>query len=425
MTQTKLEGYEFFNKTLKSPKMILAPMVDQSELAWRILSRRYGADVCVTPMFHAKLFSEGKKYRDEQFSTNKEDRPLIVQFCANDPDILLKAAKLVENECDAVDINLGCPQHIAKRGHYGSFLQDDWELIAKMTSLLHKELAVPVTVKIRCFPTIEKTIEYAKMIEAAGAQMLTVHGRLREQKGHNTGLADWDKIKAVKEALKIPVVANGNILYHEDMQRCLDYTGCDAVMTAEASLYNPTVFSSEIKFPPYTFDVAKEYLDICKTVKTNGSSIKGHLFKMLQPTLPHHKELRARLGKARTLDEYFEIIEELKTLVTKVIEEKGEEEEQGQADENGIRKYAYWRCQPYFRPELPKNGNHVSNKRNAEDTVAKEESKKLKEEPSATVAPATATPVTAVPVADAPVADAPVADAPVADVTATVTVASE
>lgn len=292
---------------------------------------------------------------------------------------------MVENDCDAVDLNLGCPQHIAKRGHYGSFLQDEWELIEKMVSTLHKNLAVPVTVKIRCFPTVEKTIEYAKMIEAAGAQMLTVHGRLREQKGHNTGIADWDKIKAVKEAVKIPVVANGNILYHEDFQRCLEYTGCDAVMTAEGSLYNPTIFSNTVKFPPYTFDVAKEYLDICNEEKTGGSAIKGHLFKMLQPTLPHHKELRARLGKARELKDYYEIIEELKEMVTKVIEEKGEADEQGQADENGIRKYAYWRCQPYFRPELPNNGNHEAKKddkkRSAEvDAKESDSNKKLKEE---------------------------------------------
>lgn len=304
----------------------------------------------------------------------------------------MKAAKLVENDCDAVDINLGCPQHIAKRGHYGSFLQDEWELIAEMVSLLHKELAVPVTVKIRCFSTVEKTIEYAKMIEAAGAQMLTVHGRLREQKGHNTGIADWDKIKAVKEAVKIPVVANGNILYYDDIERCLAYTGCDAVMTAEGSLYNPTIFSKDTKFPPMAIDMAQEYLEICKTEKTNGSAIKGHLFKMLHSTLPQHKEMRARLGKARLLDEYFQVVSELKDLVMKDVAEQGEGEDvQGQTDENGIRKYAYWRCQPYFRPKLPEdNGNspekqkqqqEIDKKRNAEAKEKEEGNKKLKQDP--------------------------------------------
>ncbi|KAI9474218.1 MAG: dihydrouridine synthase-domain-containing protein [Benjaminiella poitrasii] len=391
MAPEKLQGYDFFNKTLKSPKMILAPMVDQSELAWRELCRRYGADVCVTPMFHARLFSESKKYRDEQFTTNKQDRPLIVQFCANDPEILLKAAKLVENDCDAVDLNLGCPQHIAKRGHYGSFLQDEWDLIASMVSLLHRELAVPVTVKIRCFPTVEKTIEYAKMIEAAGAQMLTVHGRLREQKGHNTGLADWSKIKAVKEAVSIPVVANGNILYHDDFLNCLEFTGADAVMTAEGALYNPTIFDKSLGLmPPHAYEVALEYLEICKALetKTSGGAIKGHLFKLLHSILPHHKELRARLGKARELAEYVEVVTELKEKVLKDIEELGEGEDvQGQPDENGIRKYAFWRCQPYFRPKLPENGNHGNgdkkrSNQSEEDSKTDENNKKLKTTPA-------------------------------------------
>jgi tRNA-dihydrouridine synthase 1 len=235
-------------------------------------------------MFHSKMFGEKSNYRDAHFQPLKSaipsppdeyhtsqvtdsdrhldgnpafDRPLTVQFCSNDPDDLLRAAKHVEPFCDAVDLNLGCPQGIAKRGKYGAFLQEDPSLIARMINKLHTELDIPVTAKMRVLETKEKTLEYARTILDAGASIITVHGRRREQKGHNTGLADWQMIRHLRESLPKDTVifANGNILQHEDIAACLEVTGADGVMSAEGNLYDPTIFAP----PPPAGEEGREY----------------------------------------------------------------------------------------------------------------------------------------------------------------------
>jgi tRNA-dihydrouridine synthase 1 len=278
MAKTK-GGHQFFREVLHSPKYFVAPMVEQSELAWRLLSRKYNAEITYTPMFHAKLFATQEKYRKEQLSTHPDDSPLVVQFCANEPEWFVKAAKLVEDQCVAVDLNLGCPQGIAKRGHYGSFLQDEWELIASIVRKAHEELSVPIFCKIRIFPTIEKSVAYAKMLVDAGCQLLTVHGRLREQKGQATGLADWDHIKAIKDAIDIPVIANGNVLYFEDVEKCIAYTGVDGVMSAEGNLYNPGLFQPKMFA---VWKLAQDYMDICFQIENSADhgQAKAHIFKI-------------------------------------------------------------------------------------------------------------------------------------------------
>ncbi|KAJ4292314.1 tRNA dihydrouridine synthase [Collariella sp. IMI 366227] len=248
----KLHGRAFY-ESIGSPKYIVAPMVDQSEFAWRMLSRSFLPDsqkgdmLAYSPMFHARIFSETQKYRDQHFKATKPnsntpfldgnpaiDRPYFVQFCANDPQALLGAAKLAAPYCDAVDLNLGCPQGIAKKGHYGSFLQEDQDLVHRLIKTLHENLDIPVTAKIRILDTKEATLKYAQNVLSAGASILTVHGRRREQKGHITGLADWQMIRYLRD----------NLPRGDHLEKCLAATGADGVMSAEGNLSNPAIFAA-------------------------------------------------------------------------------------------------------------------------------------------------------------------------------------
>ncbi|KAK9859393.1 hypothetical protein WJX84_003115 [Apatococcus fuscideae] len=290
-------AWEFFRK-IGSPKFHVAPMVDQSELAFRLLCRRHGATAAYTPMLHSRLSVDSPKYLEEHFTTCKIDRPLFAQFCANDPPTLLRAAQLVQGRCDAVDINLGCPQRIARKGRYGAFLMDDLPLIERLVSVLATSLEVPVTCKIRIFPELQRTLEYARMLQAAGCSILAVHGRTRQQKRASETRADWDSIKAVREAVDIPVLANGNVQNLADVHACMEYTGAVGVMSAEALLEDPALFRPSrlnpdgAKSPTEGCELLLEYLDLAESYTTPFRMIRGHAFSLLGDWLTEFTDLR-------------------------------------------------------------------------------------------------------------------------------------
>ncbi|KRY84878.1 tRNA-dihydrouridine(16/17) synthase [NAD(P)(+)]-like, partial [Trichinella pseudospiralis] len=307
------DPWQFYNR-IGQPKYVVAPMVEQSELSWRLLSRRHGAQLCYTPMLHAGNFLTDEVYRKTHFTTCPEDRPLIAQFCANEPETLFNAAALVADQCDAIDINLGCPQTIARRGKYGAYLQDDWDLVSSLIKSACR-LPIPVTCKIRIFPEVRRTVEYAQMIQASGCMLLAVHGRTREQKGRNCGLADWNHIATVKSALQIPVFANGNIRYFNDIDRCLKCTGADGVMCAEGNLSNPYLFENRqapVWEPCLDF---YHYLDLCEN-----------------------------LHKCTDLDEAVTVVQHLKSRFSDISEEW-----LGQSLTEDADSAPFWQCQPRSR----------------------------------------------------------------------------
>lgn len=195
---------------------------------------------------NSNKFAFDEEYRKEQFQTNEHDRPLVAHFAANDPEIILKATKLIEDQCDAVDINLGCPQRIAFTGHFGSYLLDeaDRELVTNIVHTLYKGLKIPVFVKIRLLDTIPDTIRLCRQLIEAGASLIAIHARYRVNlvgrtgPGARDGAAHLDQVKDIKQVLlsegyDVPIIANGNVKDWKDVIENKEFCASDGIMSAE------------------------------------------------------------------------------------------------------------------------------------------------------------------------------------------------
>ena len=240
-------------KPLPPHKYVLAPMVGGSELAFRLLCRRYAARslLCYTPMMDSGRFASEAAYREELFQTCAADRPLVAHFSGNDPATLLAAARLVEDQVDAVDLNLGCPQRVAYVGHFGSFLLDevDRPLILDIVRTLSRGLTVPVFCKVRLLATTEMTIELCAALRDAGAALIAIHARHRVNLVNRTGPsardgpALLDEVAKVRSAVPgVQLLSNGNVKTWEDVCANLAHTGADGIMSAEGILDDPALF---------------------------------------------------------------------------------------------------------------------------------------------------------------------------------------
>lgn len=221
----------------------LAPMAGVADRAFRELCRDYGSAVSVGEMVSAKGLCYGDRKSGELLVLGEAERPGAVQLFGDDPDILAEAARrALAWRPDWIDLNMGCPAPKITGSGAGSALMKDPEKAGRIVRAVADAVPLPVTVKFRkgWDAAHVNAVEFARICEANGAAALTVHGRTREQM-YQPG-ADWDIIRAVKEAVAIPVIGNGDVTDAESAAAMYAATGCDLVMVGRAALGRPWVF---------------------------------------------------------------------------------------------------------------------------------------------------------------------------------------